>query len=166
MQRVPTPATWAPTCRTRQPRSLCPGWRMVEADENRAPLLSHRVPVSYVPPVKRECNSSRMTPLFHFMFYNLYRPLVMLINPLTRNSVVCQLLMFWLLTENGDNVLSKCFTLYLNISGKIFEVIQKERNKILWLKSSLRVRFSFTLLKNNMCKMLIKLAQNLSSVPC
>lgn len=34
-QTAPTPATWAPTCRTRQPRTLCPGWRLAEAEENK-----------------------------------------------------------------------------------------------------------------------------------
>lgn len=31
---APTPATSAPTCRTRQPRSLCPGWRPAQAGES------------------------------------------------------------------------------------------------------------------------------------
>lgn len=34
---APTPATWAPTCRTRRPRSLCPGWRPDEAEESEGP---------------------------------------------------------------------------------------------------------------------------------
>lgn len=34
MQTALTPATWVPTCRTRQPRSLCPGLRPAEAEES------------------------------------------------------------------------------------------------------------------------------------
>lgn len=33
MQTAPTPAMWALTCRTRQPKSLSPGWRPAEAEE-------------------------------------------------------------------------------------------------------------------------------------
>lgn len=35
MRTAPTPATSAPTCRTRQQRSLCPGWRPAGADETK-----------------------------------------------------------------------------------------------------------------------------------
>lgn len=34
MRTALTPATWVPTCRTRRPRSLCPGWRPAEAEES------------------------------------------------------------------------------------------------------------------------------------
>lgn len=42
-QTAPTPAMWAPTCRTRQPRSSCPGWRPAEAGESE-PDPSSRCP--------------------------------------------------------------------------------------------------------------------------
>lgn len=35
MQTVLIPVMWAPICRTRQPRSSCPGWRLAEAEESR-----------------------------------------------------------------------------------------------------------------------------------
>lgn len=39
-QTGPTPAMSAPTCRTRQPKSLCPGWRPAEAEETKLQLSS------------------------------------------------------------------------------------------------------------------------------
>lgn len=38
MQTAHTPVMWARICRTRQPRSLCPGWKWGEEEENREKL--------------------------------------------------------------------------------------------------------------------------------
>lgn len=75
MQTAPTPVTWARTCRTKQSRSLCPGWRLAEAEESKT-------------------NSSlnmrrfRLT-LCYYMFHKLYSSifLVMLLN--SPNKKLC-----------------------------------------------------------------------------
>lgn len=61
-QTGPTPVTWAPTCRTRQPRSLCPGWRLAEAEESE---LNQRSPSA--PWIQQQSTST----LCYYMFQSV-----------------------------------------------------------------------------------------------
>lgn len=58
MQTVPTPAMWAPTCRTRQPKSLCPGWKQGEEEESKKLQSAKERDTFYLTPWKQRARDT------------------------------------------------------------------------------------------------------------